>query len=432
MFGRKPRLPIDLIIPSPTATPERTTYQSCTDNWKEQMTQAFELASRHANQRKTKDCDRANTKSPRSSVLFPGDRVLVRNMSERGGTGKLRSFWEEKVHTVLESFGEKPVLYKVQAENDSNGRTRNLHRNMLMLCDDLLDNFNWDLVEKDQNTVEEKVVRGTEKVKNCKRNKARKGSHQYLEEQKESSEDELPQFTPAGMRPLLRSDVAQKENQDKESKNIESKPKCKVQGKTEIGTGHKKCKDEYKAKKNIEKKVEIPEHCSEAPKVDFKIIEDTNLTPKWKGCEVKDLTDHTTPLPIEGQLQSRIKGVIEVEDMSEYQTQEQNQLKTQCMPKEGQRQIRIKDFIEVEDMTEYQTQGKTLKHEKQNQTKKQYNLRSKGGKQAESNYDVRQVTSSGRMQGQSKEESNSVSPTEGERYQSPFHQQHLPPSQQMK
>ena len=141
--------------------------------------------------RKSKDVERHNAKRLRASILLPGDHVLVRNMSERGGTGKLRSFWEDKVYIVLETYGENPVLYRVQAENDPNGRTRNLHRNMLQPCYDLLDNFNWNLTKNDKRKAESTVENKTQKVE------------KHKEIQEESSEDELPQFTPAWMRPLI-------------------------------------------------------------------------------------------------------------------------------------------------------------------------------------------------------------------------------------
>ena len=191
LFGRVPKVPIDLVIPSPAADHEQTTHLSYVDKWKEKMTQAYEIANRQSMQRKSKDVERHNAKRLTASILLLGDRVLVRNMAERGGTGKLRSFWEDKVHIVLETYGENPVLYRVQAENDPNGRTRNLHRNMLQPCDDLLDDFNWNLSKKDKRKAESAVENKTQKVE------------KHKEIQEESSEDEVPQFTPAGMRPLI-------------------------------------------------------------------------------------------------------------------------------------------------------------------------------------------------------------------------------------
>ena len=112
--------------------------------------QAYEIANKPSMQRKSKDVERQNAKRLRASILLPGEQVLVQNMSKRGETEKFRSFWKDKVHIVLETYGENPVLYRVQAENDLNSRKRNLHRDMLQSCDDLLNNFNWNLTKKNK------------------------------------------------------------------------------------------------------------------------------------------------------------------------------------------------------------------------------------------------------------------------------------------
>ena len=116
--------------------------------WKKQIAQAYKNANTESMRRKSKDVEKHNAKRQKASILLSGNRALVQNMSERGGTGKLRSFWEDKAHIVLETYGENPVLYRVQAENGPNGRTRNLLDIILQSCDDLLDNSNSNLTKK--------------------------------------------------------------------------------------------------------------------------------------------------------------------------------------------------------------------------------------------------------------------------------------------
>ena len=49
-------------------------------------------------------------------MLQPGDRVLIRNMTPRGGTGKLRIHWEENVHTVVCQVGKDIPFYELKFE----------------------------------------------------------------------------------------------------------------------------------------------------------------------------------------------------------------------------------------------------------------------------------------------------------------------------
>ena len=61
----------------------------------------------------------------------------------------MRSYWEENIHAVLESFGDDPVLHKVRAENNMDSKTQILDRNLLLPCDLLLDNFNCNILEEE-------------------------------------------------------------------------------------------------------------------------------------------------------------------------------------------------------------------------------------------------------------------------------------------
>lgn len=133
LYGRSPRLPIDLLF-NLQPREAKETYNEYVQNWQKRMRQAYEIASKTA----AREALRGKTgydKRVHGTDLQPGGRVLVRNLSERGGPGKLRSYWESKVHVVLKRRSNDSPVYEVAPE--AGGKSRVLHRNLLLPCDSL-------------------------------------------------------------------------------------------------------------------------------------------------------------------------------------------------------------------------------------------------------------------------------------------------------
>ncbi|PFX31656.1 Retrovirus-related Pol polyprotein [Stylophora pistillata] len=95
MFGRSPRLPIDLLFGLHDSL-HHGDYPEYVKTWQASMKQAYAIASRNTTKSSTRSKAYYDKKAS-AAVLRPGDRVLVRNLSERGGPGLLRSYWEEEI-----------------------------------------------------------------------------------------------------------------------------------------------------------------------------------------------------------------------------------------------------------------------------------------------------------------------------------------------
>ena len=59
-----------------------------------------------------------------------GDRVLLRNLSERGGTGKLRSWWEDNIY-IVQNCDKNIPIFKIKSEGNL-FKTKTVHRNLLL------------------------------------------------------------------------------------------------------------------------------------------------------------------------------------------------------------------------------------------------------------------------------------------------------------
>ncbi|KAI7808142.1 hypothetical protein IRJ41_017324 [Triplophysa rosa] len=134
LYGRHPRLPVDLIFGLAEPT-EEITPKGYAKQWAHRMSEAYQIAESHSRQSSARGKAQYDRKV-RGVVLKAGDRVLVRNLGERGGPGKLRSYWEKAVYVVKEQVSNNPV-YVIYPENSDRGKTRTLHRNLLLLVNDL-------------------------------------------------------------------------------------------------------------------------------------------------------------------------------------------------------------------------------------------------------------------------------------------------------
>lgn len=152
-----------------------------TEKWKIAMKEAYALAMKNIS-RSASDGKMQYDRKVRFSNLQPGDRVVVRNLSERGGPRKLRCHLEQQIHIVVRQKGDLPV-YEVTPEGQK-GKSRVLHRNLLLPCDYLP----VDPVER-QHT--------QEKRRNSARAKQHEEKHHQPNLGKNSEDDdELPGFSP--------------------------------------------------------------------------------------------------------------------------------------------------------------------------------------------------------------------------------------------
>ena len=128
MFGREPRLPIDLMFGTNNTT-EKKNLQKYIESLKSKLQFSYNLAQESIRKSQRRQKQNYDLKV-RGAVIQSGDRVLVKRVAFEG-KHKLSDKWEDEPYIVHSQPNPDVPVYVVRKEtNDKHQRT--LHRNLLL------------------------------------------------------------------------------------------------------------------------------------------------------------------------------------------------------------------------------------------------------------------------------------------------------------
>ena len=129
MFGRTPKIPLDIEMGMILQEQEQTSYQNNANKLQARLKWAYQKAQE--NNKKESECHKKYyDQRMRCMSLKPNDLVLV-HAKAPSGDHKIAYQWEDIQHPFLSQLGDQPVfrVWPVDAVADENIRV--LHRNML-------------------------------------------------------------------------------------------------------------------------------------------------------------------------------------------------------------------------------------------------------------------------------------------------------------
>lgn len=142
MFGRRPRLPVDIAFGLPVQGGSSQSHSKYVKNLKAHLEESYEIVSK--NSAKVAERNKARfDRLVRESTLKEGDQVLVRNLRLRNKY-KLADKWEATTYKVVDRKRDLPVYIVQPMTGDSPSRTQ--HRDHLLPCGNLVDDEEFEQV----------------------------------------------------------------------------------------------------------------------------------------------------------------------------------------------------------------------------------------------------------------------------------------------
>ena len=130
MFGRRPRLPVDLLFPTVKRDENSQTTDeyitSLYDKLKSALASVWDTTLLEAQRQK-----RLYDRKAGALELHLGDKVLVKLDAFRGQWRKLKNWWGDALYTVVKCVVDRIPVYEV--ENDANKKRQVLHQARLLL-----------------------------------------------------------------------------------------------------------------------------------------------------------------------------------------------------------------------------------------------------------------------------------------------------------
>ena len=127
MFGRVPRLPVDIVFGNTLRDEDVVAHDTYVDSLQRDLSEAVKIAQRNTTEAQKRQA-RQYDKRVKGVPLTVGDNVLLANRKDRG-KGKLADLWDSTVHVIT---WKDPSVHIYRVEDPTTKKSKVVHRNFIL------------------------------------------------------------------------------------------------------------------------------------------------------------------------------------------------------------------------------------------------------------------------------------------------------------